>query len=237
MSDKKTHADIVANMRWQAKQPVLESCGEVIHPVDENDVLEFAKELEAAHKHEVEALNAEIQNLKAELHRAQERIEKEFAGKLPKPDPNWKEICAKCFENGATEPPDCKYYSEDGCMSPIPDQHPLIQVVNMEKLREAVVHMIDTADSIAMREPTGAIGKLAFHIKHTGDAALAAPARNCDVGTLDEQRARLKAFCDSHGHGFDGQKNYSCENCPFIDDKECELAWANQPISKEGGFA
>ena len=67
------------------------------------------------------------------------------------------------------------------------------------------------------------------------DAALAAPARNCDVGTLDEQRARLKAFCDSHGHGFDGQKNYSCENCPFIDDKECELAWANQPISKEGG--
>ena len=69
------------------------------------------------------------------------------------------------------------------------------------------------------------------------DAVLAAPARNCDVGTLDEQRARLKAFCDSHGHGFDGQKNYSCENCQFIDDKECELAWANQPISKEGGLA
>jgi len=230
MSDKKTHADIVADMRWQAKQPILESCGEVIHPVDENDVLEFAKELEAAHKHEVEALNAEIQNLKAELHRAQERIEKEIAGKLPKPDPNWKEICAKCFENGATEPPDCKYYSEDGCMSPIPDQHPLIQVVNMAKLREALLQIQGIICSLEHDNPIEVIYKVC-------EAALAEPARNCDVGTLDEQRARLKAFCDSHGHGFDGQKNYSCENCPFIDDKECELAWANQPISKEGSLA
>lgn len=53
-----------------------------------------------------------------------------------------------------------------------------IEMANLRKenakLSEAIVHMIDTADSIAIREPTGVIGKLAFHIKHTGESALAA---------------------------------------------------------------
>lgn len=70
------------------------------------------------------------------------------------------------------------------------------------KLREAVVHMIDTADSIAMREPTGAIGKLAFHIKHTGNAALSAPPRNCDLPKVVEDPWR--AWLDDESNWKDG---------------------------------
>ena len=61
---------------------------------------------------------------------------------------------------------------------------------------------------------------------------LAKPVRNCDVGTLYEQCRRLDAFCDSHGHGFDGTKSYSCENCSLISDSHCELAWANMPYEE-----
>ena len=63
--------------------------------------------------------------------------------------------------------------------------------------------------------------------------ALAKPQRNCDVGTAEEQAKRLDAFCDSHGHGFDGQKCYSCENCKLISIDRCELAWAQMPYDSE----
>ena len=64
-------------------------------------------------------------------------------------------------------------------------------------------------------------------------AALAEPPRNCDVGTAEEQSRRMHEFCDSHGHGFDGQKCYSCENCRFISIDRCELAWAQLPYESE----
>lgn len=104
---------------------------------------------------------------------------------------------------------------------------------NGAKMREAVKHMIDTADSIAMRNPTGIIGKLAFHIKQTGDAALAEPPRNCDVGTVEEQAKRMDKFCYSHRHGFDGRSRYACENCKFFSVDRCELAWAQMPYKGE----
>ena len=38
---------------------------------------------------------------------------------LPKPDPEWKDICAKC-KDGDIEPRHCEYYGEpNGCNSPI----------------------------------------------------------------------------------------------------------------------
>ena len=64
-------------------------------------------------------------------------------------------------------------------------------------------------------------------------AALAAPPRQCDMGTVEEQSRRMHAFCESHGHGFDGQC-YSCENCRFLPIYRCELAWAQMPF-EEGG--
>lgn len=57
------------------------------------------------------------------------------------------------------------------------------------------------------------------------DAALAAPPRNCDVGTVKEQFERWQAFCGRH--------DPVCKGCP-CDGPECSFAfcfakWAQMP--------
>lgn len=60
--------------------------------------------------------------------------------------------------------------------------------------------------------------------------AIAAPARNCNVGTVEEQFLRWQAFC--------GRSNPDCKGCP-CDGPECSFAfcfakWAQMPYD-EGG--
>ena len=57
--------------------------------------------------------------------------------------------------------------------------------------------------------------------------ALAKPQRNCDVGTAEEQSARMRKFCAKNGLCRDGA--YRCENCGLLYDPRCELAWAQRP--------
>ncbi len=62
-------------------------------------------------------------------------------------------------------------------------------------------------------------------------AALAAKPRNCDVGTIDEQIARLNAMCSSH-------LEPDCSGCPVCGTKSCALAFAQMPYTetqKTGG--
>lgn len=59
------------------------------------------------------------------------------------------------------------------------------------------------------------------------DAALAAPARNCDVGTEMEQHERFDAFCH----------NLLCGECPCSRVPDCGVAWANEPFAPEKGGA
>ena len=56
------------------------------------------------------------------------------------------------------------------------------------------------------------------------EAALAAPPRNCDVGTAEEQNARMSDWCH----------RTHCGDCPS---KLCALSWANAPYeaAQEGG--
>lgn len=54
--------------------------------------------------------------------------------------------------------------------------------------------------------------------------ALAAPARNCDVGTADEQAERFVEFCDEEK----GNREH-CRNCRLCNAQDCELAWAQLP--------
>lgn len=66
------------------------------------------------------------------------------------------------------------------------------------------------------------------------NAALAEPARNCDVGTAEEQAERMRLYCNSHGEDESGC--FRCEKCPFLTDERCELAWAQTPYeAQEGG--
>ena len=54
--------------------------------------------------------------------------------------------------------------------------------------------------------------------------------RNCDVGTAEEQYARVRAFCKRHKVGF------RCVDCPVngVLPKNCALIWAQMPY-EEGG--
>ena len=63
--------------------------------------------------------------------------------------------------------------------------------------------------------------------------ALAAPVRNCDVGTAKEQTEKFNQFCQSHRNS-DLPK---CAGCPLEDIPDgtgCAQAWAQMPY-EEGG--
>lgn len=71
---------------------------------------------------------------------------------------------------------------------------------------------------------------------NTARAALAAPARNCDVGTAEEQAERHERFCAAHykADAVDAQ----CFGCPASDKKgtDCEFVWGQLPFAPaEGG--
>ena len=190
MSEQKTHAEIIAEMRykagaicpWQVNGGTCELCplGHSPRGKDLGKYCSFHKlahELEAAHKREIDELKKQVADLQQQL---------------PKPDPNWRDICAKCFENGATEPPDCEYYTEDGCMSPIPDQHPLIQVGNAAKLHDALKVANETADELLkwIWNHYQELNCMGGRLKRAIEGVLAEPPRNCDRfgGDIDKLR-------------------------------------------------
>ena len=59
-------------------------------------------------------------------------------------------------------------------------------------------------------------------------AALAEPIRNCDVGTAEEQYARVRAFCKRHKVGL------RCVDCPVngVLPKNCALIWSQMPYDE-----
>lgn len=68
-------------------------------------------------------------------------------------------------------------------------------------------------------------------------AALAAPERNCDVGTEEEQAERQKAYCRKHFTPDNLGGN--CRKCPLKNRRgwSCQLAWAQIPYEVEKGEA
>lgn len=82
----------------------------------------------------------------------------------------------------------------------------------------------------AMRDALVAVKKLFDACHEKVNRALAAPARQCDVGTEEEQEDRYIKFCDSHtkNHG-------NCISCPACNIRgRCEFNWAQTPY-EEGG--
>ena len=63
-------------------------------------------------------------------------------------------------------------------------------------------------------------------------AALSAPARNCDVGTAEEQERRYEKFCDSHKWVDDDGANACSSQCPLYNALDCALHWAQMPYGK-----
>ena len=75
-----------------------------------------------------------------------DRIDAAREMEIPHPDPDWKDICAKC-NDGEIEP-ECAYYGEpNGCNSPIYGQHPQSAPVgDTEAMREALSALIPVAE-------------------------------------------------------------------------------------------
>jgi len=99
---------------------------------------------------------------------------------------------------------------------------------DVAKLREAlekIAHYTDNRD--AMDDPGCADGHILADIAKT---ALAAPPRNCDVGTAEEQLKRFKDFCRIIS------KDETCDGCPLFPQcstlEHCTLAWAQMPYEE-----
>ena len=96
------------------------------------------------------------------------------------------------------------------------------------KLREALSEIIDLINEW---RNDGVMEHFQYsQLFDIADNALAAPPRNCDVGTAEEQSSRFDAHC---------RKHMGCLTCPLREKdggvpKHCELAWAQMPYN-EGG--
>lgn len=99
------------------------------------------------------------------------------------------------------------------------------------KLREALEELVA---NIEMRSSTFGLNVM-VDTKTYLDAksALAAPPRNCDVGTAEEQVKRMDAFCARHGERMGC--SWRCDNCPLCSIDRCDLVWAQ--MSYEEGDA
>lgn len=96
---------------------------------------------------------------------------------------------------------------------------------NMKAMREALCEIVLLCRKVGLSiHGDVACGIIASKAR----AALAAPMRNCDVGTAEEQENRFRRYCNSRGT--------FCGDCPLYKNRrgECRFAWAQMPY-EEGG--
>ena len=126
----------------------------------------------------------------------------------------------------------------DGELDP-PDT-PAAQLVAYQAaaMREALNQLRNWAlldiNENAIRSDEPNYKKLVDGIVEITNAALAAPARNCDMGTADEQADRFKAFCYSNRT----PGNECSKECPFDDTSAvcyCQARWAQMLFAKARG--
>lgn len=95
------------------------------------------------------------------------------------------------------------------------------------KLREALCDIV----MLTMKVGYSIHGDVACGIiASKAKRALAAPPRNCDVGTAEEWQARHCAWCRKHG--IDGDNKMSCIH-PDMSCDLCALRWAQMPYEAE----
>ena len=100
---------------------------------------------------------------------------------------------------------------------------------NVKDMREALKMFVDaystTSYSLCLVNLRPAFQK--------AKAALAAPLRNCDVGTASQQAQRFAELCTSHSK--DGARGICDEKCPFYGKEyvsDCAIHWAQMPYER-----
>ena len=101
------------------------------------------------------------------------------------------------------------------------------------KTREALVKVLRLANVTADGENWDWNNAIAENVVKVVKEALSAPARQCDVGTVEEQAKRMDDYCASHGERIGC--SWRCDNCPLCSIERCELAWAHMPYEAEEG--
>jgi len=146
-------------------------------------------------------------------------------------DPAWAGVCAACSEG--IQPKRCAYYGDpNGCNAPTLGKHTEGDLAErlqeeLEKAERRIAELEHVpGNAAAMREALE-------------------PARNCDVGTAQEQIDRFHEFCHSNRYYIDEFHGDDCRpDCPIgkivdRDNKFCDncwAAWAQLPFAPaEGG--
>ena len=107
---------------------------------------------------------------------------------------------------------------------------------NVAKMREALKlasYFLHQHHMGAVYAPDGETVIFCEDVAKAVDAALAAPARNSDIGTAAEQVARFTEVCKSHSR--DGARGLCNTDCPFHENEygsDCALAWGQMPYKE-----
>lgn len=109
---------------------------------------------------------------------------------------------------------------------------------NAAAMREALEEIHNEAQNICdYCDEQRIVSHRADKIERIVNTALAAPPRNCDVGTAEEQAERFEQFClDNHS------AEHLCSRCPLgkqlgNDVDMCQLHWAQMPYAPAEGCA
>lgn len=94
-----------------------------------------------------------------------------------------------------------------------------LEVGNAEAMREALLRCDAIAQQPEIREYV-----IVKDMRNLIKKALAAPPRNCDVGTADEQAERHKRWCDLK----------SIKDCWGVGCRKCIAKWSRMPYEAGG---
>lgn len=102
-------------------------------------------------------------------------------------------------------------------------------VAAMRKALEQASYFLHRHHMGAVYAPDGETLIYCWDVAKIVDDALAAPRRNCDVGTIEEQLQRFEAYCSAHE---------PCESCPLDRPRatpSCGVHWSQLPYEEGAG--
>ena len=112
---------------------------------------------------------------------------------------------------------------------------------NAAKMREACANIAEYAKASACHTDDSHLIGYLNQIERWAESALAAPPRNCDIGTAEEQAERFRRFCGTHKPDesqFTEEGELLCPStgCELIacNHGQCALAWSQMQY-EEGG--
>lgn len=107
------------------------------------------------------------------------------------------------------------------------------QLGNAAKLREALQKAAESAAEIMerVRHKDGLAFNTANYIAGVARTALAAPPRNCEVGTVEQQAKRFAEYCESEVC----KRNRCKYRAKALCIERCALAWAQMLYESEVG--